>query len=73
MNMYRIICYFDKISDIFPIFGGSLGAVSQANILNSFPSWEAIIAAILLSIVGSLFGYLVKLIIDWIRDKIFGK
>jgi hypothetical protein len=69
-NMYRVLCYFNKISDFFPVFGGSAGAVSQSSLIHYFPTWEAIIAAVIISVIGALFGYIVKMWLDWL---LFGR
>ena len=69
--MYRVIKFVCKISDIFPPAGGAIGAVSQTkNIMSYLPTWESIVAAIIISFIGACVGYLVKLIFDIVFRRI---
>lgn len=62
MKMERILA---RISDTLPVIGGATGAVSQAPKFTSFlPTWETIIGTIILTIIGAVVGYLVKLYLD---------
>lgn len=71
MNMsYKIFSFFNKIGDVFPIGGGAAGAASQAKQFSYLPTWEAVIATIIITIIGALVGYLVKLGLDVIFRKI---
>jgi len=69
--MLKII---EKISNSLPIVGGGVGAVSQAGevVENAYhlPSHEQIIPVVIVSIVGAICGYFVKLFLDWIVKKI---
>jgi hypothetical protein len=71
MNMsYKIFSFFNKIGDVFPVGGGAAGAASQAKQFEYLPTWEAVIATIIITIIGAFVGYLVKLGLDIIFCKI---
>jgi len=55
-------------TDSLPILGAVSGAVSQIN--KFMPTWGAIFSLIILTIVGTIVGYLMKLLLDWIFKKI---
>ena len=61
---------YEKFTNIFPIGGGSAGAVYQINNINGyFPTWEVIISTIIVAIIGAIIGYAVKLILDVVFHK----
>jgi len=71
--MERFTNFFNnKLSNFFPVGGGSIGAVAQANnvdFVQYFPQWEAVISTIIIAALGAVIGYMVKLIFDLIfRD-----
>ena len=72
--MIKII---EKISNFLPIIGGGIGGVSRAGDVvqtaSHFPSHEQIIPVVIVSIIGSICGYLVKLGLDWVIRKIKNK
>jgi tetrahydromethanopterin S-methyltransferase subunit C len=68
--VYRIASFMSKISDIFPIGGGAVGAVTQSHNIAYLPTWEAVVSTIIISIIGALVGYLVKLVFDIIFHNI---
>jgi hypothetical protein len=60
----------NKLNTIFPVAGGGLGAISQVdNLTKFFPSWEAITASLIITIIGATVGYLIKLLLDRIFKK----
>lgn len=65
----------DKIKLIFttdslPVVGGGIGAFSQAlNVAALLPTLEAVISTIVITTIGSVVGYLIKLILDKIFKK----
>lgn len=61
--------FLTKISDAFPIGGGAAGAVSQVKEFTYLPTWEAVISAVVVAIIGATVGYFVKL--GW--DIVFRK
>ena len=53
-----------------PPVGGAAGALtSQVQIIEYMPTWEAISVAVILSIVGAMTGYIIKLLLDLIIKK----
>jgi hypothetical protein len=67
---YKIFSFFNKIGDIFPVGGGAVGAASQAKQFDYLPTWEAVIATIIITVIGAIFGYLIKLGLDIVFSKI---
>lgn len=57
-------------TDVLPVAGGGIGAYSQAsNILAFFPTAETIISSIVITAIGAIVGYLIKLALDKIFKK----
>ena len=54
-------------TDSLPVLGGTTGALSQIN--KFMPEWGAICSLVVLTIIGTLTGYLVKLLLDWLFSK----
>jgi len=54
-------------TDSLPVLGGTTGALSQIN--KFMPEWGAICLLVVLTIIGTLTGYLVKLLLDWLFSK----
>ena len=74
MNMIKSIFSLIFSTDSFPIFGGTLGALTQvANVSSFFPSWEVLSIALILAFCGSVVGYLAKILVDYIRSLIKDK
>lgn len=65
----------DKIKLIFttdslPVAGGGIGAFTQAlNVAALLPTLEAVISTIVITAIGSIVGYLIKLILDKIFKR----
>ena len=57
----RLYCFVTKVSDAFPIGGGAAGAVSQVKEFTYLPTWEAVISAVVVAVIGATVGYFVKL------------
>lgn len=56
---------YEKISNILPVGGGSVGAVYQINNVSEyFPTWEVVVSTAVVAIIGAIIGYAVKLILD---------
>ena len=53
--------------DSLPVLGGTTGALSQIG--KFMPEWSAITSLIILTIFGTLTGYLIKLFLDWLSSK----
>ena len=49
---------------MFPVGGGTIGAVSQINLFKYFPTWEVCISTVVVAAIGAIVGYLVKLGLD---------
>ena len=68
--MLKII---ERISNSLPVVGGGLGAVTKvgevAQTTSHFPSHEIIIQVVIVSVIGAICGYLVKLFLDLIVRK----
>ena len=66
--MNKMFKYFsERFTNIFPIGGGSAGAIYQMNSITSyFPTWEVIVSTIIVGIIGACIGYGVKLALDYI-------
>jgi hypothetical protein len=61
--------YF-KINEHLPVFGSVTGAITQVhNITQYLPSWESIISCVIITIVGGITGYLIKLLLDKILKR----
>ncbi|MCE5347162.1 MAG: hypothetical protein LLG13_12875 [Bacteroidales bacterium] len=58
---FKVLYFFNKIGDIFPIGGGAAGAISQVNKLSYLPSWETVVSSLIITIIGATVGYLVKI------------
>ena len=58
-------------SFVFPVGGGTIGAVSRINLFELLPTWEVIVSTVVLAGIGAFVGYMVKLILDKIfcKDK----
>jgi hypothetical protein len=61
---------YNIISNIFPVGGGSAGALSQVNEIHYFPAWEVIISAIIMAAIGATVGYFLKILFDIIIEKL---
>lgn len=59
-----------RTTDIFPIGGGGIGALTQTESILIFPPFEAIVYTICIAVIGAITGYGVKLILDFIILKI---
>jgi len=60
----------NTIKNILPLLGGAGGAASQINRLTEYlPNLETIIASIIITIIGAVTGYLVKILLDRIFKK----
>ena len=66
--MINSIRNYITTTDIFPVAGGSIGAVSSPLIIN-LPSQDMILGTIILAALGATIGYIVKLILDYIVKK----
>lgn len=67
--MFNLYNCLSKISDAFPIGGGAAGAITQVKEFTYLPTWEAVVTAIIVAIIGATVGYFVKL--GW--DIVFRK
>jgi preprotein translocase subunit Sss1 len=63
----------NKLSDIFPIGGGAIGAITQVQKVSNFPTWEFILSAVIVATIGAVVGYVVKLLFDIIFKKLKNK
>ncbi|MCZ2339350.1 MAG: hypothetical protein LC127_14400 [Chitinophagales bacterium] len=55
----------NKLTDILPVLGGAGGAASQINNITPYlPTMEAVTSTIIITVVGAVIGYLVKLAMD---------
>lgn len=61
---YKILSFFDKLGDTLPVFGGAGGAISQAPEMSYLPTAQAIVTTIIITILGAVIGYIVKLMLD---------
>ena len=72
--MLKII---ERISNFLPVIGGGIGGVSQAGDVietaSHFPPHEMIIEVLIISFIGAIVGYLVKLLLDFVVRKIKNK
>jgi len=55
-------------TESLPVLGSIIGALSQ--ISKFIPEWSAVTSLIILTIVGTLTGYGLKLLLDWLFSKI---
>lgn len=56
-------------TDILPVGGGVVGAnISTAT--GMMPSFSSLVFVFVISLVGAITGYMVKLILDWIFKKL---
>lgn len=54
-----------KLTDTLPIIGGASGAASQIDKITPYlPTMEAVTSTIIITVVGAVIGYLVKLAMD---------
>ena len=60
---------FFRNNDYLPVFGGGSGALFGNNLLHLIPSTDKIVGTIILTLVGGVVGYLVKLAMDAICKK----
>lgn len=61
---------YDKLGTILPVSGGATGALTQAHkFIEYLPSWKAVIGTIILTAIGGIIGYLIKLGMDKICKK----
>jgi phosphate/sulfate permease len=57
-------------TDSLPVVGGGFGAFSQTpKLIPWLPTWEVIISTIIITMIGAIVGYLVKLLLDRIFIK----
>lgn len=57
-------------TDSLPVVGGGLGAFSQTpKLIPWLPTWEAVISTIIITAIGAIVGYLVKILLDHIFIK----
>jgi len=57
-------------TNTLPVFGGATGAISGVGeTARMFPTWEAVIYCMVISLIGALIGYGVKLALDCIFKK----
>jgi len=54
-------------TDSLPVLGGTTGALSQIG--KFMPEWSAVTSLIILTLVGTISGYLGKLLLDWLFSK----
>ena len=54
-------------TESLPVLGSTTGALSQIG--KFMPEWSAITSLIILTIVGTLAGYLLKILLDWLFSK----
>ena len=54
-------------TESLPVVGGTTGALIQ--ISKFIPEWSTLTSLIVLTIIGTLIGYLVKLLLDWLFSK----
>lgn len=66
----KLFCFIYKFNDFLPVAGGAGGAVSQAKQFQFLPTWESVIATIIITLIGAVIGYLVKLLFDMIFCKL---
>lgn len=60
----------DRLNTVFPVAGGGIGALTQAGeFVNYFPSWETIAASIIITCIGGVFGYFLKMLLDKLTGK----
>lgn len=63
--MKCMVRLYNKFSNSLPVVGGGYGAYTQVDhILHYFPTAEAIVSTIIITAIGALVGYLMKLILD---------
>ena len=64
--------FIEKISNTLPVVGGATGAITQATEVTSthLPSHDMVIQVIIVSTIGAVVGYLIKLALDFIVKKI---
>jgi len=61
MRMERL----KQLTDILPVLGGASGAATQIDKITPYlPSMEAVTSTIIITAVGAVIGYLVKLVMD---------
>lgn len=60
----------ERLDSLLPITGGGLGALTSAKeCLQFLPSWENVIGTIVITIIGGITGYMVKLLLDKLFKK----
>ncbi len=66
--MSKIYNYvLNKFSDLFPVGGGAIGAVTQIDKIEQtfhWPQADMIVSTIIIAAIGAIVGYLVKLLFD---------
>ena len=66
----KMIKIYNALDTVLPVLGGGVGASTQiSNLTNYFPTWELIISAIIITIIGAVTGYFIKLLLDKIFKK----
>ena len=61
---------YSKCDEALPVIGGAGGAASQIKeITQYFPSWETVISSIVITVIGAVTGYLVKVLLDIVNGK----
>jgi hypothetical protein len=61
---------YNKLDVILPTAGGAGGALSHIHkIVEYFPPWESIACTVVLTVIGAVVGYLIKIILDKIFKK----
>ena len=54
-------------TESLPVVGGTTGALTQ--ISKFMPEWSEVTSLIILTIIGTLTGYGLKLLLDWLFSK----
>jgi len=68
--MMMIEKIYTRCSEALPVIGGAGGAASQIErITQYFPSWETVISSIIITVIGAVTGYLVKVLLDIVFKK----
>lgn len=61
---------YTKCSEALPVIGGAGGDASQIKEITAyFPSWETVVSSIIITIIGAVTGYLVKVLLDMVFKK----
>lgn len=66
----KLFCLIYKFNDFLPVAGGAGGAVSQAKQFQFLPTWEVVVSTIIITIIGAVLGYGVKLLLDIVFCKL---